>query len=123
VVPRACVALAIQALHVAEEFSTGFHIRAPALLGLPAWSAAYFICINMAAIAAWSLATAAVASGRGNAMWSGLIWFLALAAIGNAVWHPAGSLIVGGYFPGTVTALPLGFAGFRLVRGLSARQE
>ncbi|HEX8644860.1 MAG TPA: HXXEE domain-containing protein [Allosphingosinicella sp.] len=119
VVPAACLALAVQALHVAEEFATRFHVVAPELFGLQPWSDAYFIWVNMAAIAGWALAIAAVASGRGHAFWAGLLWFLALASLGNALWHPAASIALGAYFPGTITAPLLGIAGFVLARRLA----
>ena len=121
VVRAASLNLALQALHVAEEFSWGFHERAPALMGLEAWSDGYFVWVNLAAIAAWSLALGAFAGGRANRLWSGLFWFLALASLGNALWHPASSIAIGGYFPGTVTAPFLGLAGYRLARALGAR--
>jgi hypothetical protein len=118
VLPAACLALGVQALHVAEEFSTGFHVRAPRLFGLDPWSPSFFVWINLAAIAAWCLALAALAGGRANAFSIGLLWFLAIASVGNAFWHPAASLLIGGYFPGTVTALPLGATGVVLIRAL-----
>jgi hypothetical protein len=121
--PAACVDLALQALHVAEEFSAGFHVRAPALFGLPPWSPDFFVWINMAAIAAWTLALAAIASGRPNVPAIGLLWFLALASIGNALWHPATSIALGGYFPGTATAVPLGLAGLVLATALAGRRQ
>ena len=123
VLPAASLNLAGQALHVAEEFSSGFHERAPALLGLEPWSASYFVWINLAAIAAWCLALGALSSGRATALPVGLLWFLALASIGNGIWHPATSLAIGGYFPGTITAPFLGLAGFRLARVLLAAPD
>jgi hypothetical protein len=114
----ASLTLALQSLHVAEEFSTGFHRQAPAMLGLEPWSPSFFVSFNLAAIASWALALAAFASGRANAFWSGLLWFLAISSMGNALWHPAISLIIGGYFPGTVTAPFLGIAGYLLARAL-----
>jgi len=120
VLPAASMTLAVQALHVAEEFSTGFHARAPELLRLEVWSPSFFVWVNVAAIAGWCLALAALSSGRANAFASGLLWFLTLAAVGNAIWHPAISLLIGGYFPGTVTAIFLGVAGWRLARALAA---
>lgn len=123
VLPVACVALAVHALHVAEEFSTGFHIRAPRLFGLAPWSPSFFVWINMAAIGAWCLALAAFARGRNVVPWSGLLWFLAISSVGNAFWHPAASLLIGGYFPGTVTALALGVSGAALVRALRGSSQ
>ena len=121
VLPPASAALALQSLHVGEEFWAGFHREAPALFGLQPWAASYFVWVNMGAIALWSLALGAFASGRANAFWGGLLWFLAIASIGNGIWHPAASLATGAYFAGTATALPLGLFGVVLVRALRSR--
>jgi hypothetical protein len=118
--PPACLALALQALHVGEEFGTGFQWRAPALFGLPPWSPAYFVWVNLAAIALWLLALRSLALGRTPLPAATLLWFLAIASIGNAVWHPVATLATGAYFPGTVTALLLGAAGYRLAGALTA---
>ena len=118
-VPAACLNLALQALHVAEEFATGFHRAAPAMLGLEPWSASYFVSVNMAALALWALAVRAAALGRISRFWRAWLWFLAIASIGNAVWHPAASLARLTYFPGTATAPFLGVAGYLLARALA----
>ena len=115
-IPAACVTLALQALHVAEEFATGFHHRLPALLGLDPWSSVFFLSFNCAWLALWSLAIGAIATGRLLFAARVALLFLALAACGNALWHPALSLATAAYFPGTATALALGPAGFILAR-------
>ena len=119
VVPPACLTLALQALHVIEEFATGFHRRAPAMLGFEPWSPVYFVAVNLAAIALWLLAFRAASLGRANRAWRTLLWFLAIASIGNAFWHPLASFAIAAYFPGTVTAPFLGVAGFLLARALA----
>ena len=64
IIPAAVLALGLQALHAAEEFSTGFQQRAPALWGLPAWSDAFFIWLNLGAIALWCACLAQISAGR-----------------------------------------------------------
>ena len=118
VVRAGCLALALQAVHVAEEFAAGFHLRLPRLIGLEPWSAEFFVSFNLAWIAVWALALRAFAGGAAPLTARAALWFLALAAVGNAVWHPALSIATGTYFPGTVTAVPLGAAGLLLVRRL-----
>ena len=123
VVPAACLNLALQALHVAEEFSTGFHRQAPAMLGLEPWSPSFFVWINLTAVALWTLALRACTLGRVNPFWAALLWFLAIASIGNALWHPLVSLAIRQYFPGTVSAPFLGIAGFLLARAMLDTEE
>ena len=120
VLPAAAIALALQAVHVAEEFATGFHRALPGLLGLVAWSPGFFVAFNLGWIALWSMSLAAVAGGRTPVAAAASLWFLAIAAVGNAVWHPLLLLATGGYFPGSASALPLGAAGWLLARRLGA---
>ena len=117
-IPAACVTLALQALHVAEEFATGFHHRLPALLGLDPWSGVFFLSFNCAWLTIWALAIGAIATRRFLFAARVALLFLALAACGNGLWHPALSLATAAYFPGTASALPLGWAGLILARRL-----
>jgi len=119
--PWALVVLAIQSLHFAEEFSTGFHERFPALLGLAQWTPVFFVAFNMAWIAAWSLAIACAVTRRATFLASWLVWFLAMAAVGNGIAHPVLAVVGGGYFPGLVTSPVLGAAGIFLIRALMRR--
>ena len=114
-----CLTLALQAAHVAEEVLAGFHLRVPRLVGLDPWSAQFFVAFNLAWIALWALALRSFAAGTPPLAARAALWFLALAAIGNALWHPALSLATFSFFPGTATALPLGVAGLLLVRALA----
>ena len=49
-------AIAVQGIHFAEEWATGFYERFPRLLGLYPWSAALWVSFNLAWIAIWCLA-------------------------------------------------------------------
>lgn len=40
--------IAAQCLHFTEEFITGFHVRAPRVLGLAPWSSEFFVTFNLA---------------------------------------------------------------------------
>lgn len=118
ILPLALIALGLQALHVAEEFGAGFQHDFPLLFGLPPWSASFFVAFNLVWIALWSFALGAIASGRPSLAAMAAVWFLALAAMGNALWHPLLCLATGEYFPGVASALPLGCAGLLLVKAL-----
>ena len=120
-VPAALLALGLQALHAAEEFSTGFHVRAPALWSLPPWAPSFFVWINLGAIALWCLCLAGLSSGRVRYPALAFLWFLALASIGNGIWHPLIALATGGYFPGLITSLAMTATGALLLRRLTER--
>jgi hypothetical protein len=119
--PWTLAVLAIQSLHFAEEFATGFHERFPALLGLAEWTPEFFVCFNMAWIAAWAVAIAAAMVRRAIFLAAWLVWFLALAATANGVVHPVLAIASGGYFPGLLTSPVLGVAGIVLIRALTRR--
>ena len=123
IVPFACLTLAIQAVHCAEEFATGFHRSAPSLLGLVPWSPAFFVSFNLAWIALWSLAVGAVSSRIFGWPVMTALWFLGFAAIANGFAHPLISLLTAAYFSGTVSAVPLGISGFLLTRRMFSPQH
>ena len=114
-------ALALQLAHATEEYATGFPQRFPAVLGLTPWSNRFFLAFNASWLLVWALAVAALVSGRAPLAARAALWFLALAGVLNAVAHPLLALRAGGYFPGLVTALPLGLAGGVLAARLSGR--
>jgi len=117
----ACVAFALQLAHCIEEYATGFAQRFPAALSLTPWSNRFFLAFNAAWLLAWALAIAALFRERTPVAARALLWFLALAGLLNAVAHPLLAFRVGGYFPGLVTAVPLGLAGGMLAARLSGR--
>lgn len=113
------VAVPIQFVHFIEELTTGFYDRFPMLLGLAAWPPEFFLVLNVCFIAVWSFSAAFVRSGTRPALAE--VWFLAITAVINGVAHPLLALAAGRYFPGLLTALPLGVAGFILLRMLLAQ--
>jgi hypothetical protein len=114
----ALACIACQTAHFAEEWSTGFVVRFPALFGLAPLSDTYFLGVNLTFIAVWVIAAAALWRDRPLGMFS--LWFLGLASVLNLVFHPAISLAVGGYFPGLYTCFPVGIAGIVLIQKLLA---
>lgn len=103
------IATAIQGVHFAEEWISGFHIRFPALLGLEPMPVSFFVPFNLAWIAIWIVSVPFLRRGRGAAFFAA--WFLAIAGMLNGVAHPMMALASGGYFPGLVTSPFIGIAG------------
>jgi hypothetical protein len=120
IVPLACLTLAVQAAHCAEEFATNFYVSAPLLLGLAPWSPIFFVSFNLAWITLWSLAIGAASRGVFNWPVMTALWFLGLAAVANGFAHPLLSLLTTDYFPGTVSAIPLGLSGLLLARRMAS---
>ena len=110
------VATAIQAVHFAEEWATGFHVRFPALLGMDPMPLSFFVSFNVAWLAIWIASIPLVRQGRTPAFFA--TWFLAIAGMLNGVAHPAMAAISGGYFPGLITSPFIGLAGLMLWRRL-----
>jgi formate hydrogenlyase subunit 3/multisubunit Na+/H+ antiporter MnhD subunit len=103
------VATAIQSVHFAEEWATGFHARFPALLGLDPMPLAFFVTFNLAWIVVWIVSTPLLRRGRKPAFFAA--WFLAIAGVLNGVAHPMMAIASGGYFPGLITSPVIGLAG------------
>ena len=111
---RLLLCICTQAGHFLEEWQTGFHRSWPALLGLEPWSEAFFIAFNVGWLIVWLLSACLIPRG-GRATWVAA-WFLALAAMLNAIAHPLLAFSAGGYFPGLWTSPFLGAAGYWLWR-------
>jgi hypothetical protein len=118
VAPVFLIAIALQCLHFAEEFSTGFQKLFPERLGMAPWTDVFFVAFNMVWLCLWSLAAAAISAGLSLRLASIAVWFLTLAAIGNGIAHPVLAIMAGGYFPGLATSPFLGAAGLVLLRRL-----
>ena len=102
-------ATAVQGVHFAEEWVTGFHVRFPALLGLEPMPVSFFVLFNLAWIAIWIVSIPFLRLGRQPAFFAA--WFLAIAGALNGVAHPMMAIASGGYFPGLITSPAIGFAG------------
>ena len=103
------IATAIQSVHFAEEWVTGFHIRFPALLGLDPMPMSFFVAFNLVWIGFWIASVPSLRIGRGSAFFAA--WFLAIAGVLNGVAHPMMAIASGGYFPGLITSPFIGIAG------------
>ena len=112
------MALAIQGLHFAEEWATGFNCRFPELLGLHPWSIELWATFNLVWIGIWLLSLYGLRIGMRAALFP--LWFLGIAGAVNLVAHPLLALAEGGYFPGLWTAPLCGLSGGLLLRGLTS---
>ncbi|NNL55263.1 MAG: HXXEE domain-containing protein [Woeseia sp.] len=110
------ITTAIQGAHFAEEWSTGFHVRFPALLGLDPMPLSFFVFFNLAWITIWIVSPPFLRHGRRSAFFAA--WFLAIAGMLNGVAHPMMAIISGGYFPGLITSPFIGIAAVFLWRRL-----
>ena len=110
------IAIAAQGAHFAEEWSTGFHVRFPALMGFDPMPLSFFVTFNLAWIAIWIGCLPLLRHGSKFAFFAA--WFLAIAAMLNGIAHPMMALASGGYFPGLVTSPLIGIAGVCLWRRL-----
>ena len=104
VLPVYLVALAIQFLHFTEEYIYGFHQRVTEIMaGMPAFNINVFVSFNMIAYCLFLLAGLGMYKGMKFPMI--IVWFFAIAFLGNSIWHLLLTLRVGGYFPGLYTSL------------------
>ena len=94
--------LAVQCLHLLEEYLTGFQRQYPRFLGMAPWSDRFFITLNLIAMAVFILAALGLLVHVRIAYV--VVWFFAIAMTVNGIGHPALSLWRGGYFPGLITA-------------------
>ncbi len=110
------IATAIQSMHFVEEWTTDFHIRFPALLGLDPMPLSFFVSFNLMWIAIWIISVPFLRLRRRAAFFAA--WFLAIAGVLNGVAHPMMALASGGYFPGLITSPLIGIAGIILSQRL-----
>lgn len=116
------LATTAQAVHFAEEASTGFHDQLGPLLGLPGMPVSGFVLFNLLWLGIWLAAVPGLRSNRPAAFFAA--WFLAIAGVLNGVLHPLLATMAGGYFPGLLSSLLIALAGawlwIRLVRATQA---
>lgn len=117
VLPLYLIALAIQFLHFTEEYIYGFHQRVTEITpGMPPFDVHVFVAFNMIAYCLFLLAALGMYKGMKFPMV--IVWFFALAVLGNAIWHSLLALKVGGYFPGLYTSFSGWILGPLLLRRL-----
>lgn len=116
VLPMCLLAIAVQCLHFAEEYLTGFQRQFPKLIGYE-WSDARFMAFNMAWLAGFVLAALGVY--RRVPLAYLVVLFLALGGgVGNGAGHLLLSATQGRYFPGLATAPLCLLAGIGLLNKL-----
>lgn len=106
----------IQSGHFAEEWSTDFHARFPALFGLEPMPLSFFVAFNLTWIVIWTASIPLLRSARKSAFFAA--WFLALAGMLNGVAHPLMAVASVGYFPGLISSPFIGLASFFLWKRL-----
>jgi hypothetical protein len=114
------VGIAVQCLHLCEEYLTGFHAMFPEWAFGYRWSDRLFVSFNLIWLSVFVLAAWGVFNNVRLAYL--VVWFFALiGGVGNGIFHPVLSVIRGGYFPGLVTSLPHLVVGVLLVIELVKR--
>ncbi len=96
--------LAWQFVHFIEEFMTGFREQFPLLYGADAYSADFFVAINMVSYAGFTLACIAVLTRGIRFLVAPMLFFVVYGALGNAIAHTWWVIWLGKYFPGFYTA-------------------
>ena len=115
-------ALAVQFIHFAEEFTTGFSISFPLLYGGLPYSADLFVTFNMIAYFVFTVSCILAFTKRCRFLLVPGLFFIIYGAIGNAISHTWWSVSLRTYFPGLVTAQLYWIVGpFVLYRLLGSR--
>ena len=102
--PPFFAALAVQFLHFAEEYTTGFSISFPVLYGGAPYSYKLFVTFNMLSYCLFTLACLLAFTKRLWFLLVPVLFFVIYGAIGNAISHTWWSLSSQAYFPGLITA-------------------
>ena len=122
VLPIYLLALSIQFLHFTEEYVYGFHQRITEIMdGMPPFKINVFVAFNMIAYCLFLLAGLGMYKGIKFPMI--IVWFFAIAFLGNAIWHLLLTLKVGGYFPGLYTSFAYWIVGPILLMRLWERES
>jgi hypothetical protein len=103
-IPVFFVALSVQFIHFAEEFTTGFYTKFAVLYGGAPYSVDLFVIFNMVAYFIFTLACVLVFTRNLRFLLLPVLFYVIYGAIGNAISHTWWSLYLRSYFPGLVTA-------------------
>ncbi len=98
------LALAVQMLHFAEEYLTGFVVELPALLGQEPYPKDYWLVFNMAAYSIFLLG-GIVLLRKIQELAVIPLFFIVVGVLFNTLAHIGLTLYTGAYFPGLYTAL------------------
>ena len=102
--PAFCCVLAVQFVHFAEEFATGFRTDFAGLYHGAPYSDDAFVSVNMGAYAVMIVACVIALTTRLRFTVVPAMFFIFYGAIGNAIAHTWWSIMLGRYFPGLITA-------------------
>ncbi|MDT5067724.1 MAG: hypothetical protein QOK02_3879 [Mycobacterium sp.] len=102
--PAFCCVLAVQFIHFTEEFVTGFRTDFAELYGGAPYTNDAFVSVNMCAYAVMIVACVIALTTRLRFAIVPAIFFMFYGAIGNAIAHTWWSIMLGGYFPGLISA-------------------
>jgi hypothetical protein len=109
--PPFFVLLAIQFIHFAEEFATGFSAKFPALYSGMPYSESLFVTFNMISYALFAVGCILALTKQIRFLLMPPLFFIIYGAIGNAIAHTWWSLYLQSYFPGLLTAQLFWIAG------------
>ena len=98
------MALSVQFIHFAEEFTTGFYTKFPLLYGGTPYSQNLFVIFNMTAYFIFTVASILVFTKNLRFLLIPALFYICYGAIGNSISHTWWSLYLKSYFPGLVTA-------------------
>ena len=110
--------LAIQFLHFAEEFMTGFRTFFPALYAGAPYGENLFVWFNMISYAAFTLACVLAFYKNLRFLLVPVLFFIIYGATGNAISHTWWAIDAGAYRPGLITAQAYWIAGPVLLHAL-----
>lgn len=98
------ISLAVQFLHFAEEYSTGFNSLFPKLYNGDIYSLKSFVTINMVSYTLFLLSALSVFKLKSQIVLMPFLFFVVYGVCGNAIAHSYWSLEVASYFPGLFTS-------------------
>lgn len=102
--PLFFIALAVQFLHFAEEYVTGFRVAFPELYSGAPYDGDLFVVFNMCAYAVFAVACVLVFYRGVRFLIVPVLFFIMCGAMCNAISHTWWAVQAGGYWPGLITA-------------------
>ena len=103
-IPLYFLALSVQFLHFAEEFTMGFATQFSLLYGAEPYSSSLFVAINMCSYFVFTIACILMFYKSLNFLFVPVMFFITYGVMANAIAHTFWSVYLGLYFPGLITA-------------------